>query len=50
MTQSHDTQPGPITEHPQTPAGGHVREREIAAEQEVVDLAYGELDRRLAEA
>ena len=50
MTQSHDTQPGPITEHPQAPAGGHVREREIAAEQEVVDLAYGELDRRLAEA
>ena len=50
MTQSHDTQPGPITEHPQTPVGGHVREREIAAEQEVVDLAYGELDRRLAEA
>ena len=50
MTQSHDTQPGPITEHPQTPAGGHVREREIVAEQEVVDLAYGELDRRLAEA
>jgi len=50
VTQSHDTQPGPITEHPQTPAGGHVREREIAAEQEVVDLAYGELDRRLAEA
>ncbi|WP_314742211.1 UvrD-helicase domain-containing protein [uncultured Actinomyces sp.] len=39
-----------MTEHPQTPAGGHVREREIAAEQEVVDLAYGELDRRLAEA
>ena len=50
MTQSHDTQPGPITDHPQAPAGGHVREREIAAEQEVVDLAYGELDRRLAEA
>jgi hypothetical protein len=50
VTQSHDTQPGPITEHPQAPAGGHVREREIAAEQEVVDLAYGELDRRLAEA
>ncbi|WP_315128450.1 UvrD-helicase domain-containing protein [uncultured Actinomyces sp.] len=39
-----------MTEHPQAPAGGHVREREIAAEQEVVDLAYGELDRRLAEA
>ena len=43
MTQSHSTRPSPT-------AAEAPREREIASEQVIVDLAYSELDRQLAEA
>ena len=43
MTQSHSTRPS-------STAAEAPREREIASEQVIVDLAYSELDRQLAEA
>ena len=55
MTQPRDTHVSPAAEaftvdQPEGPAAEASREREIASEQEVVDLAYRELDRQLAEA
>lgn len=51
MSHPHGTSPShDTTGVPGRPEEGSTREREIAAEQEVVDVAYGELDRQLAEA
>ena len=55
MTQPRDTHDSPTATafaagRPEGAAAEASREREIASEQEVVDLAYRELDRQLAEA
>lgn len=51
-SRSPQVAPGPTPEAPPAAQGPQeaAREREIAAEQRVVDAAYGELDRQLAEA
>ena len=40
----------PTSEQPEAQATSSVRDREIHAEQHVVDLAYGELERQLESA